>query len=358
MLGLTPSSIEALQDTLRAHPRVLPRGAGTKTALSTAPDGVLCLDLRELNGIVDYDPAELTFTALAGTPVRDVTAALAAHRQYLPFDPPWAEATLGGVVAAGTSGPGSHRHGGVRDFILGVRFLDGRGTLIGGGGRVVKNAVGFDLPKLMVGSLGRLGVLVEVSFKVFPRPEATATLRADAGALPAALEWVRRLARGPQELEALDFEPPGTLWLRLAGPAGLLGARIERLARTLALPVERVEGGEDERAWQAVRELAWAPASASVVKVALTAARVPALDAGLARAGAARRYSRAANLAWIAWPAEGSLAELDRLLGRLGLPGLVLTGPAGSGRLGAHTGGVFAERVRCALDPDRRFPEI
>jgi glycolate oxidase FAD binding subunit len=319
---------------------------------------VACLDVRGLSGIVDYDPAELTFTALAGTPVRDVVAALAAHRQHLPFDPPWADATLGGVVAAGTAGPGSYRHGGVRDFILGVRFLDGRGTLIGSGGRVVKNAVGFDVPKLMVGSLGRLGVLVEVSFKVFPRPEATATLRADAGGLPAALDWVRRLARGPQELEALDFEPPGTLWLRLAGPAGSLGARVERLARTLALPVERLDGGEDERAWQAARELAWAPARASVVKVALTAARVPALDAELAGAGAIRRYGRAANLAWIAWPAERPLAGLDLLLGRLGLPGLVLTGPPGSGRLGARSGGVFAQRVRSALDPDSRFPEI
>ena len=103
---------------------------------------------------------------------------LAEHGQYLPFDPPLAAAgaTLGGTVAAGLSGPGRYRYGGVRDFVLGVRFVDGMGNLVRGGGKVVKNAAGFDFPKLMVGSLGRLGVLAELSFKVFPQPPAFATL--------------------------------------------------------------------------------------------------------------------------------------------------------------------------------------
>jgi glycolate oxidase FAD binding subunit len=350
--------VEALQETLRAHPRVLPRGAGTKPALSTASDGVTSLDLGGLSGIVDYDPAELTFTARAGTPVREVEVALSAERQYLPFDPPWPDATLGGVVAAGTSGPGSYRHGGVRDFILGVRFLDAGGTLVGGGGRVVKNAAGLDLPKLMVGSLGRLGVLLELTFKVFPRPEAWATLRVDAGELESSLEQVRRLARGPIELDSLELEPPGTLWLRLSGPSGTLAARCKRLARTVEGDALLLEGTADERVWLEARELAWAPAGSAVVKVAVTPSRVPALDAELSSAGAARRYSRAATVAWIAWPGQRRLAELDVLLSRLGLAGLSLTGPAGSGLLGARTGGAFARRVRRALDPHNRFPEL
>jgi glycolate oxidase FAD binding subunit len=350
--------VDALKEALRAHPHALPRGAGTKSALSTPPSGVASLDLRGHCGIIDYDPAELTFTARAGTPVREVEDALSAERQYLPFDPPWPDATLGGVVAAGTSGPGSYRHGGVRDFVLGVSFLDGTGTLVRGGGRVVKNAAGFDLPKLMVGSLGRLGVLVELTFKVFPRPEGWATVRADSADLETALDRVRQLARGPVTLDALELEPPGRLWIRLSGPPGTLAPRCERLARTLAADTERLDGDADERTWQAARAFAWAPADAAIVKAAVTPSRVPGLDAELAAAAAARRYSRAATLAWIAWPAQRPLSELDRVLRRLGLSALALRGPAGSGLLGARTGGAFALRVRRALDPHDRFPEV
>jgi len=173
-----PEAVQVLQRELRCHERVLPRGGGSKPALSTPPEGVAVLDVSGLRGITEHDPDELTVTALAGTPVAAVRDALAAHGQHLPFDPPLvaAGATLGGVVAAGTSGPGRFRHGGVRDFVIGARFLDGDGELVGGGGRVVKNAAGFDLPRLLVGSMGRLGVLVEVAFKVFPAPPAWGTL--------------------------------------------------------------------------------------------------------------------------------------------------------------------------------------
>jgi glycolate oxidase FAD binding subunit len=352
------SSIDALQEALRAHARVLPRGAGTKPALSTPSGLTVSLDVSGLSGIVDYDPAELTVIVRAGTPVHEVDVALAAEHQYLPFDPPWQAATLGGIVAAGTSGPGSYRFGGVRDFIIGVRFLDASGRLVGGGGRVVKNAAGFDLPKLMVGSLGRLGVLVELTFKVFPRPEAWATLRAVQPDLPVALEQVRRLAGGPIELDALELEPPGTLWLRLSGPARTLAARCERLARAVGGDAELLDEEAADRVWQERREFAWAPAGAVLVKAAVTPSRVPALDAELARAGATRRYSRAATLAWIGWPALRPVTGLDLLLRRLGLTGLALTGLPGSGLLGVPTGGAFAQRVRRGLDPHNRFPEV
>ena len=127
-MTLAVDSVEAVQEAVRAGPRVLPVGGGTKPALSTPPaDDVIALDLSSLRGLVEYDPAELTLTALAGTPVADLDEALAVHGQHLPFDPPLsaAGATLGGVVAAGTSGPGAFRHGGVRDFVIGVRFVDG-----------------------------------------------------------------------------------------------------------------------------------------------------------------------------------------------------------------------------------------
>ncbi|HWM11669.1 MAG TPA: FAD-linked oxidase C-terminal domain-containing protein, partial [Solirubrobacteraceae bacterium] len=348
-------AVLALQDAVREHPHVLPRGGGSKPALSTPPEGVTPLVVSGLRGIVEYDPEELTITALAGTPVRVVQAALAAHGQHLPFDPPLARAgaTLGGVVAAGTSGPGRHRHGGVRDFIIGARFVDGTGALVGGGGRVVKNAAGFDLPRLLVGSMGRLGVIVEVAFKVFPAPPAWGTLVADAPDLAAALEAIALAGASGQEIEALDLEPPGRLLVRLGGTQAELEPRLERLRRTLGLPAEKELGARDAGLWDAARKLAWAPSGASVVRIATGPRGAARLDAGLA--GVTRRYSAGATAGWIAWPPDRPLGDLDGLLRDAGSAGIRLTGPPGPVELGARTGGAFAERVRRGLDPDGRF---
>ena len=169
---LTPTTPAELAEAVRSQPRVLAVGARTKPRLSQVPDDFALVSTLGLRGIVEYEPEEFTFTALAGTSVREIGQALAEKGQYLPFDPMWLEAgaTLGGTVAAGFSGPGRFRFGGVRDFILGVRFVDGLGRLLRMGGKVVKNCAGFDLPKFFVGSLGRFGVLAEITFKVFPRP--------------------------------------------------------------------------------------------------------------------------------------------------------------------------------------------
>jgi len=352
--------VESLQEAIRAHAHVLPRAGGTKPALSTPPDGVATLDVARLTGIVEYDPGELTFTALAATPVREVVQALAEHHQYLPFDPPWASAgaTLGGVVAAGTSGPLSHRHGGVRDFVVGVRFLDGSGEVRNAGGRVVKNAAGFDIPKLMVGSLGRLGILVQLSFKVFPAPEAWGTLRVDVADLEALVDTVERLATAPFDLEALDLEPPRRLWLRLGGPSAVMDARLTNLARFVGGRSERIEGADEEAVWAVACDVGWAPEGSSIAKVALVPERLLGLDPALEQAGAARRYSRGGNLAWVAWPAERPLDELDGILTSHGLSGLVLTGTTRRPLIGRRTGGAFAERMRRALDPPGHFLEV
>jgi len=358
-MSLAVDGIEALQEAVRQGPRVLPHGGGTKPALSTPPDGVVALDVSGLSGIVEYDPAELTFTALAGTPVAEVSAALAEHGQYLPFDPPLAAAgaTLGGVVAAGTSGPNAFRHGGVRDFLIGVRFVDGTGKLVTGGGQVVKNAAGFDLPKLMVGSAGRLGVLVQLSFKVFPRPEATTTLIVDVGTLEAALAAIAMLGRGPLDFDAIDLEPPGRLLLRLGGGQEPLPGRVVRLQAALGVGGERVEDDADVALWRDAAELAWRPPGSRVIKVGITGRRVAGLEAALEAAGARARYSLGANVAWVAWPADRPLEELDTALTALELAGMVLTGAPGRVLLGRTGGGAFATRVRAALDPDARFLE-
>ena len=170
----------------------MPRGGGTKPALSSV-DAADVLDLSALVGITEYLPSEYTVTALAGTRLAEVESRLAAEGQYLPFDPLLVEAggTVGGAVASGANGSGRFRYGGLRDFLLAVTFVDGRGEIVRGGAKVVKNAAGFDLPKLMVGSLGRLGVLIECTFKVFPHPERCATLRVAGLAFDEALEAAR-----------------------------------------------------------------------------------------------------------------------------------------------------------------------
>ena len=241
----------------------------------------------------------------------------------------------------------------MRDFIIGARFVDGTGALVGGGGRVVKNAAGFDLPRLMVGSLGRLGVLVELSFKVFPAPPACGTLIADAPGLDAALDAAGRAIASGLELEALDLEPPGRLLIRLGGPATALEPRLERLRRVVALPAGKALGEDDARLWDGAGRLAWAPPGTALVRLALTPRRAAALDPALN--GMARRYTRAGAGGFLAWPHDRTLEELDALLREAGAAGVRLTGPPGAVLLGATSGGAFADRVRRALDPDDRF---
>ncbi|MEO8303365.1 MAG: glycolate oxidase subunit GlcE [Betaproteobacteria bacterium] len=152
------------------------RGAGTRDFYGQAIDGDV-LDMAPYAGIVDYDPTELVVTARAGTRVAEIDAALQASGQMLGCEPPrfGAQATLGGLVATGLSGPRRPYAGAVRDIVLGVRLLDGKGDDLAFGGRVMKNVAGFDIARLMTGALGTLGVLTEVSLKCLPLPKAETT---------------------------------------------------------------------------------------------------------------------------------------------------------------------------------------
>lgn len=359
------TSVEQVQEAVRAAQpgaRLLPVAGTTKPALSSSNrDDVEQLDLSGLSGVLEYDPAELTITALAGTPVREVAAALGEHGQHLPFDPPLmaAGATLGGVVAAGTSGAGAWRHGGVRDFIIGVRFVDGTGHLIAGGGKVVKNAAGFDLPKLIVGSAGRLGVIVQLSFKVFPRPIATTTLEFAFNSLEQAVGAATALARGPVEVDAIDILPDARLLARVGGRIETLESRADRLAGTLDAPITRHHGDAEQTLWRNAAELTWLPADAVLVQVGLSIRQVVTLDAAVSTiTGTQVRYGIGGTVAWIGWPSTAPLDRLDAILGGLGLPGMVLVGPPDRPFLGPAAGGAFAARLVKALDPEHRFLEL
>lgn len=360
LMNAKPATIEEVQEITRQAVCVLPRGGGTKPALSTPLEGIEVLDMSAIAGIVEYEPGELTFTARAGTRILEVNQMLSEHGQYLPFDPPLVErgATLGGTVAAGLSGPGRYHYGGVRDFLLGVRFVNSGGEIVRGGGKVVKNAAGFDLPKLMVGSLGGLGVLTELAFKVFPRPEVFATLRLECGDLDITLEAMSRAGASRLEVEALDIEPSHEgyiLWTRLGGLAAALPARLERLKELLGDP-QVIQGPDEEKLWRDVREMSWVPGSWSLVKVPITPGRIPALEGSLENKPVMRRYIAGGQLAWLA------LEEIPKTLKGLfeaqDLTGLVLFGPPGEPRLGQYVAKSFYRRVKDALDPVHRFVEI
>lgn len=356
---MKPTTIDELGEMIANQPRIAPLGKGSKTALVYEGEGVSLVSATGLSGVIEYQPEEFTFTALAGTPVAQIERILAEKGQYLPFDPVLVEAgaTLGGTVAAGLSGSGRYRYGGVRDSLLGVRFFDGRCNLVRSGGKVVKNAAGFDLSKFMVGSLGGYGFLVELSFKVMPKPPATATLRVEYPNLSVGLQALVHLTQQPLEIYALDLEAgDGIVHLltQVGGAEATIRSRIERLLGALGAPDAEILVGEQEsRLWHAAREFTWAPPGSTLVKIPLTPKRLPALDQELAQHGAIRRYCAGANLAWVAWRRQ--VEDLDRMLSRQALSGLVILGEADKVLLGRRSGESFARRVKQALDPQGKF---
>jgi FAD/FMN-containing dehydrogenase len=204
------------------------RGGGTKAFYGGPPKGEP-LDVTGLSGISSYEPTELVVTARAGTLLSDLEAALEEHGQCLPFEPPRFSpgGTVGGMVAAGLSGPARANVGSVRDHVLGVTLLNGRGEVLTFGGQVAKNVAGYDVSRLIVGSLGILGVICEVSLKVLPITRATATLFFDWDETRA-LEQLNIWASQPLSMNASAWHD-GRLHVRLAGADAAVSAACGKL---------------------------------------------------------------------------------------------------------------------------------
>lgn len=207
------------------------RGGGTKVFYGGLPKGEP-LDVTGLAGVSSYEPTELVVTVRAGTPLADLEAALEEHGQCLPFEPPRFSpgGTVGGMVAAGLSGPARASIGSVRDHVLGVTLLNGRGEVLTFGGQVAKNVAGYDVSRLIAGSLGILGVICEVSLKVLPINRATATLCFDWDESHA-LEQLNLWASQPLPLNASAWHE-GRLHVRLAGAVAAVNAACNKLGCT------------------------------------------------------------------------------------------------------------------------------
>ncbi len=237
------------------------RGGGTKDFHGAAVLQGEVLDLRPLAGIISYEHSELVVTARAGTPLAELQALLASLGLCLPFEPPHSApgATVGGLVAAGLSGPARASAGAVRDYVLGLEIVNGRAELLRFGGQVMKNVAGYDVSRLMVGAWGTLGLITEVSLKVLPVPPADATLRF-ACTQAQALERLHAWGGQPLPLNASRWQAdapdsagsdgPGTLHLRLRGAT----AAVQAACRTLG--GERVPDAEAVQAWADCRDQA------------------------------------------------------------------------------------------------------
>lgn len=243
--------VQQLSDAIReaaAQKRPLCiRGGGTKDFYGGTLNGHK-LDTAEYRGIVSYEPTELVITARAGTPLAEVEAALEEKGQMLAFEPPHfgPGATIGGCVAAGLSGPRRAYAGALRDFLLGVRMLDGKGTDLTFGGQVMKNVAGYDVSRLMAGSMGTLGMLLDVSLKVLPRPGATATLRLNCGEADA-LGLMNDWAGKPLPITATAYRD-GDLGVRLGGARAAVDAAARKIGGTA------VDPSQAERFWTGMRE--------------------------------------------------------------------------------------------------------
>lgn len=239
--------VEQLRAARAAKTPLAIRGADSKHWYGGAPEGQP-LDTTGLAGISSYEPTELVITARAGTRLAELEAALAETGQCLAFEPPrfGGGGTVGGMVAAGLAGPARATAGGVRDHVLGLTLLNGRAEVLSFGGQVMKNVAGYDVSRLVVGSLGILGVICEVSLKVLPRPPATATLRFEVEQKQA-LALLNDWGGHPLPLSASAWWS-GMLVLRLAGAE----AAVRSAAK--ALGGEAIEPALAARFWDGLRD--------------------------------------------------------------------------------------------------------
>lgn len=344
---VTPSSSQEVVDVLasatRASVGIVPLGRGTDVGCEPPTGPWVALSTADLGGIEDYEPADLTVTAGAGTTLGELADELSAHGQWLPADPPFFHRrTLGGLVATGAAGPLATTYGAPRDHVLGLTVVTGDGRVLELGGRVMKNVAGFDLVKLVVGSRGTLGVVTSATVRLFPRPEEERVLvvaGARPGDLVAAARAVATSPVVPASAVLVSPPPPGVageaaLLVRLQGASAAVEAEEARLLAGARLEAVRFGGPQ-------ATSLLSAGDHAASADLVVRAAALPALLSGL--------------LSAVTDALPGAMISADVLAGRLRAG--VVDGAAVDAatlatlrrRVEAVGGGVVLERASQAL---------
>ncbi|MBL8514975.1 MAG: glycolate oxidase subunit GlcE [Betaproteobacteria bacterium] len=292
MSDLSASIAERIRAAHAAKSPIAVRGGGSKTFYGGAIQGET-LDVTGHRGIIDYEPRELVLTVRAGTPLTEIEAILQNENQMLPFEPPHfgGGATVGGTVATGLSGPRRASAGAVRDFVLGARIVGGTGEDLSFGGRVIKNVAGYDASRLMCGAMGTLGVLLDLSFKVLPRPADEITLQFEmdeATAIQRFNEWAGR----PLPISATSWHE-GVARVRLSGTRAGVAAAHEKLGGEIV--------ADGVAHWLALRDHRSAFFSAPVLWRLSVPSTTPAMDLG-----SAPLIEWGGALRWIAGPQEAA----------------------------------------------------
>jgi glycolate dehydrogenase FAD-binding subunit len=279
---------------------LIPTGARSKLGIGMPPARYdLAIDMTRLDRVISYDPGDLTLSVEPGIPLARLAAILAEHNQFLPLDVPFFErATVGGTLASGVDSPLRHAYGTARDFVLGMEFVTGDGSLAKSGGRVVKNVTGYDLHKLMLGAIGSLGVITRVNFKTFPLPSNTATFVAAFASSDAAAKFNLVVHKSPLRCQAVEIlSPTAVASMNANRVPGVFGgdssnqfvavvtvagndaviARCERDLRSLAQSASgsrceftRIEDLQQKQLWAAIREFPatlQAQPEAAIIKV-------------------------------------------------------------------------------------------
>lgn len=329
-------------------------GGGTKRFFGEPPRGEP-LRMQELNGITSYEPSELVVTARAGTPLDELEQTLAEKGQCLPFEPPRfrsdaAQGTVGGMVAAGLSGPARAAVGSLRDYVLGATLLDGRGELLTFGGQVMKNVAGYDVSRLLPGSWGVLGVICEVSLKVMAVRSATATIVFDVDERRA-LSDLARWAALPLPVNASAWHE-GELRVRLSGARSAVRGACETLGGTV------LEAGEAAQRWDSIRDQThpfFAVPDASIARgERLWRLSVPATAAPFSFPG--RQFIEWGGAQrW--WRTAAPVGEVREAAARAGGHASVVRGDKAAGAFAPVSDAVMSihRALKTAFDPERIF---
>jgi glycolate oxidase FAD binding subunit len=374
-------------DAARHGTRLEIRGSGSRQGLGDPVIADAILDLERLTGTIAYEPDELVLTVRAATPLAEITALIAGRSQQLAFEPPDfgplfqrppGRGTLGGAMAVGIGGPRRLKAGGPRDHLLGFRGINGLGEIIVGGGRVVKNVTGFDLPKLMAGSFGALGVLSEITVKVMPRPQVRCSMVMTGLSETEGLDLLRRAMALPGPVSAGALLPPplasrliedlapdaAAVLLRFEGVPPSVTAALDALGRDRPPAACRQLDLETCTAlWSAVGG-GWALAreTGAICRISSPPAQAAAVGAAMRAAGvSALQYDSFGGILLVAAPdREGAVDDLRGAV-RAVTPDSHLTvlrqGPYPAPAFAPSTPGVAAltRRIKASLDPHGLF---